>query len=107
MGENDVPSPPSYVDSTNMSGDDGSQEPDPEKEGDEDDDDDDVFKGEFSREKTKPPDGGLDGIATNAKALLDKFDPGLTQTFPKDLSEPFGSTLLFSRALPSFVPLFL
>ncbi|OLQ00711.1 hypothetical protein AK812_SmicGene16606 [Symbiodinium microadriaticum] len=72
-----------------QSADEGSPEPEPEKAED-DDDDDDVFQGEFSRKEKKKPcatEGGLEGVATNAKALLDKFEAGLTATFPKELSQ--------------------
>ena len=108
MGGNDVPTPPSEADSQ-QSADEGSPEPEPEKAED-DDDDDDVFQGEFSRKEKKKPcatEGGLEGVATNAKALLDKFEAGLTATFPKELSQPFGSTVLFSHARPPCVFLFL
>ena len=105
-------SPPSYMDSQG-SGDEASQaEPEPETEGTtkeeeaEEPNDDDVFEGKFAP-GTKARENAFAGVCSNAKTLLnEKFDKDLTLTFPKDLSEPSGSTLLCSRARHPFVFLF-
>ena len=64
------------------------------------------LKGKFAP-GTKARENAFAGVCSNAKTLLnEKFDKDLTLTFPKDLSEPSGSTLLCSRARHPFVFLF-
>ena len=107
LGANDVPSPPSCVDSQ-ASGDEASQaEPEPEADGvvkeEDEEDDKDVFGGDFSQE-AKPRENTMDRVSTGAKTLLDdKFESSLVATFPKDLGEPSGSTFVCSPAPPAFV----